>query len=279
MGSNASLLEMIREHSTSEQMKLPVFPAVAVEIQNLIASESFTLDQITDVICRDQAMASHVLRLANSAFFSGLRKIGSIRDAVMRLGAKQILGCIIAMGQKDCYRSRIKPLNHIMQTLWRHASACALGSRWLAEKAGYKSLAQEAFLAGLLHDVGKLLLVKAVESVAGTGNVQLSQPFILELLDTLHAREGYEFMERWNIPETYSHVARDHHAEEFNPDDTLLLCIRIVDQTCRKVGIGMHHEPGIVPATLPEVHSLGIKEITLAELEVTLEDATDLGGS
>ena len=279
MGSDSSLLDIIKAQTTSAQMQLPVFPAVAVEIQKLIASENFSLNQASDILCRDQALAGEVLRLANTAFFSGLRRIGSIRDAVMRLGAKQILGCIIAMGQRDCYRSKNKSLNDILQNLWRHASACALGSRWLAEKIGSGSLSQEAFLAGLLHDVGKLLLVKAMETVAGSENIHLPHPFVVELLDTLHAREGYALMERWNIPETYSLVARDHHAEEFNPDDTILLCVRIVDQTCRKLGIGMNHEPGILPAALPEVHYLRIKEITLAELEVTLEDATDLGGS
>jgi putative nucleotidyltransferase with HDIG domain len=267
-----SLLQIIKDQCSSEGLQLPVFPATAVQIQKLVERKDFSLKQVSELICRDQALASAVLKLANSAFFSGFRKIGSIQDAVMRLGAKQILNCIIMMGQKSLYSSKNKLLNGYLQSLWQHATACALGTKCLLEKTGYKELAQEGFLAGLLHDIGKLLLLKVVENVSASEPVSLPDPFILEVLENFHIEQGYEFARRWNFPEYYCNVIRDHHREDFDPNDTLLLAVRIVNQVCHKAGFGMRHEPSLMLPTLPEVHAMGIKEITLAELEIFVED-------
>jgi HD-like signal output (HDOD) protein len=276
MTQNRSLVEMIEEQCSSNDLHLPVFPAAAIEIQRLIAQEDFSLTQISTVVCKDQALAGEVLRLANSAFFAGLRKIATIQDAVMRLGTKQVLSCIIMMGQKNLYRSNNSVINGYMQSLWKHASACALGTKWLLEKTAYKELAQEGFLAGLLHDIGKLLLLKIVEGARSSEDASLSEVFMLEVLESMHAQRGYEFLQRWNLPDAYCNVARNHHREDFDESDLLLVAVRLVNQASRKVGLGSHNDPALVLSSLPEAHALGINEIKLAELEVLIEDAASV---
>jgi HD-like signal output (HDOD) protein len=273
MTPRRSLVEIIEEQCCSDDLRLPIFPAAAVEIQQLIARKDFSLNQISTVICSDQALAGEVLRLANSAFFSGLKKISTIQDAAMRLGAKQVLSCIIMMGQKNLYRSPNKLINGYLESLWKHASACALGTRWLLQKTAYKELAQEGFLAGLLHDIGKLVLLKILESLQSSEQTVLSEAFILEILESMHAQQGYGFSERRNLPETYCRVIRDHHREDFDQSDALLMAVRIVNQTCRRVGLGINHDSSLVLCSLPEVHIMGITEIKLAELEILVEDA------
>lgn len=267
-----SLLEIIKDQCSSETLQLPVFPETAVQIQRLIGRKDFSLKQVSDLVCRDQALASEVLKLANSAFFSGFRKIGSIQDAVMRLGAKQILNCIVVMGQKNLYRSNNKLLNSYLRGLWQHATACAMGSKFLLEKSGYRDLAQEGFLAGLLHDIGKLVLLKVIEHITESNAAPLADAFVLELLDNLHADQGFQFAERWNFPEAYCRAIRDHHREDCDPNDTLLLAVRVANQACHKLGFSVRKDPSVLLPSLPEAHALGLKEIVLAELEVFIED-------
>ncbi len=276
MAEGRSLLEIIKEHSSSDELRLPVFPAVALEIQKLIAKKNFSLTEVAAIICKDQALAGEVLKIANSAFFSGFKRVSTIKDAVMRLGVKQVLNCVVMMGQRELYRSNNELFNGYMESLWKHAVTCSLGTKWFLERIGYAELAQEGFLAGLFHDIGKLLLLKVVEKISLEGDAPLSETFIRELLESMHAQEGYELMERWNIPDIYSAIARDHHKEEINADNIMLLVVRLVDQACRKIGVGMNHDPSILLPTLPEAPLLGIKEIVLAELEVVLEDAAML---
>ncbi|MHC1742122.1 MAG: HDOD domain-containing protein [Syntrophobacteraceae bacterium] len=267
-----SFLDIIKEQCRGDDLQLPVYPATAVQIQKLIDQNDFSLKQVSDLICRDQALASEVLKLANSAFFAGFRKIGSIQDAVMRLGAKQILNCIIMMGQKNLYRSNNKLLNSYLQSLWVHATACAMGTKCLLDKTGYKDLAQEGFLAGLLHDIGKLVLLKVVEEVSSSTPIPLADSFLIEVLENLHVEQGFVFAERWSFPEGYCRVIRDHHREDFDQSDILLLAVRIANEVCHKAGLGMRKEPSLVLPSLPEVHAMGVREIILAELEVFIED-------
>jgi HD-like signal output (HDOD) protein len=96
------------------------------------------------------------------------------------------------------------------------------------------------------------------------------------VLQHMHVEQGAILMQHWNIPELYGEIVRQHHNEAYDTSNTLLLLVRLVDMACRKVGIGLHHDPSIVLATTAEAQALGAKEMVLAELEIMLEDAMKL---
>jgi HD-like signal output (HDOD) protein len=275
--NNKSLLEIVRDYAISEKLNLPVFPEVATELQSLLKDDSTPMDKIASVISKDQAMVGRVLKLANSTFFSGLKQISTIKDALMRLGVNQVYNCLIVTNQQGYYRSANKILNEYLQILWKHALCTAAGSRWLLQKIGYRELAEQGFLAGLLHDIGKLLLIKVIEAITSEHeNTRFSEVFIAEVLESMHVEQGYLLMQEWTIPAEFCNVVRDHHLEDFDTEDTLLLAVRIVDQVCRKVGVSTNPDTQLVPASLPEVHALSVKGIVLAELEITIEDTISL---
>ncbi|MHC1727544.1 MAG: HDOD domain-containing protein [Syntrophobacteraceae bacterium] len=272
-----SLSEMVKDYAASEKLNLPVFPEVATELQSLLSNDSTTIDEIAHVIGKDQAMTSRILRMANSAFFSGLKQVNTIKDAIMRLGVNQIYNCLILAQQQDYHKSKDNFMNQYLQGLWKHALCTAVGSKWLLQKIGYRELADQGFLAGLLHDVGKLLIIKAIEAITSEDeSVRFPGAFISEVLESMHAEQGYLLMKEWTIPVEFCKVVRDHHFEEFDTEDPLLLAVRIVDQVCRQFGVSTKPEIQLIPASLPEVHVLGVKPIVLAELEVVIEDTLSL---
>jgi HD-like signal output (HDOD) protein len=271
------LVDMIHERLSSRALQLPVFHHVALKLMHVVAQEDYSIAQVAQMIIEDQALSSHVLRMANSAFFGGLSKVTTIRDAVVRLGARQVMHIVTVITQSQQYCTKDKTIAVYMQTLWKHALGCALGTKWFAEKTGYKELAQEGLLAGLLHDIGQLFLLKILEDVhASEPQISLSKPVILEMFQHMHVEQGAILMQHWNIPELYSEIVRQHHDEIYDTSNTLLLLVRLVDMACRKVGIGLHHDPSIVLATTAEAQALGVKEMVLAELEIMLEDAITL---
>ncbi|MGA2400590.1 MAG: HDOD domain-containing protein [Syntrophobacteraceae bacterium] len=271
-----SLLDIVEEYAASETLNLPVFPKVARELHKKMADENSSVNDIAAIIAKDQALAGQMLKLANSAFFAGLNRVRTIRESIMRLGVNQVCNCLVAGSQKNFYLSHDPVIGRYLQVLWKHALATAKGSQWLLRKTGYPELADEGFLAGLFHDIGKLLLLRVFETIRlENQDITLSEPFILEILDTMHVEQGYSLMNEWSIPEVYCNVAKCHHEEEFDSGDTLLIAVRIVDQVCAKTGLSLRPDPALVTATLPEVHAMSIKEIVLAELEVVVEDALE----
>ncbi len=275
--NTTSLLEIVKTYASSEKLSLPVFPPVAIELQQIMADDNVPLDQIAKTLCKDQALASQVLKLANSAFFSGLSKVRTIREALLRLGVNQVFNCLIVSCQSNLYTSKNPVISNYLQVLWRHALATAIGAKWLLKRTGYADLADEGFLAGLLHDIGKLLLLRVVETLNSDNmDIKLSDEFISEILDSMHVEQGYNLMEDWSIPPSYCITARDHHMEDFDSANVLLMAVRIADQVTRKTGMSLKADPNLIPASLPEVHAMGIKEIVLAELEIVIEDAMEL---
>jgi HD-like signal output (HDOD) protein len=278
MNETATLVDIVQQHLASEQLHLPVFPPLAMQLQEMLTQEDWNINHVAAKIMEDPALASHLLRMANSAFFRGLSKVATVKDAIMRLGIKHVSNLVLMITQAQNYQSSNKIINAYSKSLWQHAVGCALGTKWLAEKIGCKQLGQEVFLAGLLHDIGKLFLLKVLEDIHTSGKygVNLSKVIVLEVMESMHTEQGGQLLQQWNLPKLYCTVALDHHAEVFDLDNTTLTMVRLVNLTCHKLGIGMHHEPTLELAATTEARHLEASELLLAELEIRLEDALAL---
>ena len=272
-------VEVIREQLESESLNLPMFHPIAVKLQTILAGKDFTIEQVVTLIIKDPALTSQILRLANSALFSGLAQVTTITEAVVRLGAREIASVAMLASQQHSYNAFTVPeLKAHSQLLWRHAIGCAIGTRWLTEKIGYKGQAQEAFISGLLHDIGNLLILKVLEGMRlsdkeGQG---VSRDLTGEIMTAMHTESGYQLMQKWNLPEPYCTIVRDHHKEQTDTNNLLLSLVRLVDSTCRKLGLGGTPEPNLMLAATFEAQGLGIKDIMLAELEIMIEDSMEM---
>jgi HD-like signal output (HDOD) protein len=273
-----SITALIAARVERADFKLPVFNPVALEIHKAIQNNA-DLKEIEQLILRDQALASEILRVANSAFFAGLAKQTSIQQALVRIGLNRVLSAIMLAAQKQAFTAHHPFLAQVMVKLWQHAAASAGACRWVALKAGYRDLAESAFLSGLLHDLGSLVILKVLDDICrGEEAPELTESVILEVIDTLHGEYGHRVMLSWQLPPEYALIARDHMLPGFDANNTLITIVRLVDAACRKVGIGMVSEADVVLEALPESQSLGIKDVHLAELEIELEEMVEQFG-
>ena len=269
-----SLLDVIGEQLARGDLQLPVYPGIATRVQALAASGTANAEQFERLLAHDPAMASHVLRVANSAFYAGLSPVSTIRAAVMRLGLDQLVSIAVICAQKGQFTARDPQVQKLMQQLWQHSVAVAFGSRWLADRLGYRTQAGECFMAGLFHDIGKLLILKVLDDLRRRGEWPTEMPpsLVQELLSALHREQGARLIRQWNLSPLYADVAQGHHEPVTDDMMALQLVVRLVNQACTKLGINLYRQDGLVLTALPEAAGLGIKEVLIAELEIMLED-------
>jgi HD-like signal output (HDOD) protein len=202
-----------------------------------------------------------------------LSKISTIGGAAQRLGLRQVVNIAMLTTQRAAHASSDEVVKALMQRLWQHSVGCAIGAKWIADHANCREYANEAFMAGLLHDVGSLMLLRVLETLrAKESGRSMPESLILEVITALHAEQGARLIKHWALPDGYAEVAASHHADDMDTTDTVSMLVRLADQACHKIGMSLTPDPSIRLSTLPECNALRVKEIALAELEIAIED-------
>lgn len=267
-----SFIDQIEEYLTSGKAKLPVFNATAMQIQQELVKKEIDVKKVEQLINYDQALTSEVLRLANSPCYRGLVEVKTVRAAVVRLGLQEVCRIALLAAAKGQFSITDKSLKPLVKQLWQHAAGCALASHWLTKRCNYEDLVGQAFFAGLLHDIGKLAILLVIGELKINESVKMTDSLLIEVLDTLHTKLGYELMKSWNMPVQYCKIVRDHHLHEVDVKDSLLQIVKLADMTCHKLAIGVTSVEEMDLASVQEVKLLGLSELDLAELEIMLED-------
>jgi HD-like signal output (HDOD) protein len=268
----------IRRLLTTQPIELPVFHPIAIKLQQLLETSDFTMDTVISLANEDQSLAGQILKMANSTVYMGRVRTETIKDAVIRLGAQQVANLAMAASQAELHESHNPLINGFMQSLWLHSHACAVGSRRLTKSAGIPQLADQAYMAGLLHDVGKLYLLKALERLnrMGVAHAALEKDLLLEIFNELHVEQGCRLMQHWNMPKVYYNVVANHHDKNFDTSDTVLTVVRLVNAACKQKGIGLEHNPDIDMQSQAETVLLQITPDELDDLYEVLDDSLEI---
>ena len=268
----------IRRLLTTQPIELPVFHPIALRLQQLLETPDFTMDGVIALANEDPALAGQILKMANSAVYMGRVRTETIKDAVIRLGAQQVSNLAMAASQAGLHASENRVINGFLQKLWLHSHACAVGSRWLARSAGYPQIADQAYMAGLLHDIGKLYLLKALELLnrMGVAQAALEEDLLLEIFTELHVEQGCRLMQFWNMPKLYYNVVANHHDSNYDSTNVVLTVVRLVNTACKVKGIGLARDPSIDIQAEPEAALLQLTKDEVDDLFEALEDSQDI---
>jgi HD-like signal output (HDOD) protein len=253
-------------------LALPVMPAVALKVRRLIAQDA-GMPAIVGAIERDPAIAAALVKYANSVVYAGLRDVTDLQQAVMRLGLVPVQQAVTALSARSIFDNADKAHHDLYRRIWLHSITTALAARRLASRV--RVPAETAFLAGLLHDLGKVVILQSVSTLKGTspGIATIDDATVLEFVDALHCSIGDTLFEAWKIPADLREVLRRHHDTSLNGSgDMLIAVVQMADQLAAKAGASLHPDPELSLVEGPACALLRLDDVKLAAMLVDLED-------
>ena len=197
--------------------ELPPMPASISEVIAACDDQDMTVGQLSQVILRDQSLTANLLKLANSAFYGHARRVTTATEAVVLLGFSAIKSLAISSHTSRLLNGALPGYGLQQGELWRHSIAVAFTARRLAVEIKLAPV-EEAFVAGLLHDIGKTILSGYMEN-AFDEVTRIAQerrmPFHeveTELLGFDHAELGAQVAAAWSFPPELEEAIRYHHS-------------------------------------------------------------------
>jgi putative nucleotidyltransferase with HDIG domain len=245
---------------------LPTIPTVLAKIVQLTDGEGRTSRELVEVIEHDQALTSKILRLANSAFFGQSRQVATIPRAVVLLGFGTVRNLALSVKVWETLGPGLA--RRRLEDLWAHAASVALAGKWLSARlrAGDPD---ETFTAGLLHDVGRLVMAMRLgdlywRTVEATTPEQTVDQVEAATFGVDHAEVGAWMLEAWNLPPAIVDAVRTHHAVSgrTGASQALVTANRLIGWTdlatgtCGPEAVSTFEtlaDHGITPATWAEV--------------------------
>lgn len=212
---------------------LPSLPMAVMDSLSAADSDDMPIDVLAGKIEVDQGLVARLLRVANSAFYGLQRRVGSVHDAIVVLGTGNVHNLILAVSLSD-YAQAAMPVGEAqLPGFLKHSIAVAICARALAPRIGCDG--NTAFAAGLLHDVGRLVLaVRYSRQMAEVLRYQQHLDCYLweaeqQVLGIDHGRVGQLVAERWNFPESLCVAIQGHHDPEFIEPTPLVCVVHIAD--------------------------------------------------
>ncbi|MBI4719464.1 MAG: HDOD domain-containing protein [Planctomycetes bacterium] len=245
---------------------LPPLPGTALKLINVVNDPRSTVSDIVETIRYDEAVTAQVLRLCNSAYFGLSRKVESLQDAMLRLGTMKVLRIVMAVHTNSMLSRAQKGYGLEPGVLWRHSVAAAITSSLFAELLKLTK-ANLVFTAGLLHDIGKVILNEFVaESL-----VEILQRMSREhcsfveaeqqVLGLSHAELGARIAEKWQLPAPIVRCIRYHHQPgALTPPDPLVDTVYLANCTCVLFGIGVGEDGLCCRADASVMERYGLQE-------------------
>jgi len=257
---------------------LPPLPHVAAQAISMVEDPDTTAGKLTNLLGQDTALAARVLKIANSAMFSMQREITTLNQAIMVIGFKSLKGIIVAATLRQLNRKFGKP----EQMIWENSAATAIGCHALTSYLR-KPFVDEAFLLGLLHDLGKLVLVRQLPTEyqnvinatkKGVQFVDVEQ----EQLGFAHPLIGALVAKKWNFSMETCQVILHHHDPLGDtlgsPTEEKTAIVQAADSIAHLIGYG--HPDGYPDQTevvAAALNRLGIKDGDQAKVVEQIKEA------
>ncbi len=255
---------------------LPTIPIVATKVMQLIESDRATAAELSKVVSSDPAVAARVLKISNSSFYGRQGKIQNLSSAIVLLGFTTLKSVVVTASLRQVYQ----PFGLTEKMLWEHSFGAGLASRIIAKKIGGLD-EEEAFLAGLFHDIGKVIMnsqdptkFQMVMERCYNEEIRFNEAE-KSFYSFTHEEAGALVIRKWNFPDSLTQTVQQHHAFAFSElSDISILqmtsVISLADLFCLRLGIGQRYPMEDLPLTSTKAAGfLGLDE---EKLEALLEE-------
>lgn len=202
----------LRDLVSRGNVRVPPYPATAMKLQQVLGTDDYSVSQLVEAMRTDPVFTANLLRLANSPFYRRGAEVTSLAVAVQRIGARELVRLAMASAVSKLSGDD-GVLASLRRQVWRQSLSCAMVTEALSQVDGCDE--GEGFVAGLLHDAGKLLVLVALEDLRrhdATIGTRTAREW-LALVDRFHVPFGEQLAERWHLPGVLGAVVSTHHDE------------------------------------------------------------------
>ncbi len=224
---------------------LPTLPSVAIEVSRLAANPVTAMTELVRIIHNDPALTAKILRVANSAFYGMSRHVESLNTALVVLGMRELINLVHCISVFRAFPVKVGQPTFDRKAFWVHSAGCGELARAIS---GHLKLRRntEAFTAGLLHDLGKIILDQYfhddfMEALKRSHSENISMIEAEDhVLGVNHAELGAWLAEMWSLPRSICDVISHHHNPEVDAGENrqLVALIRLADLFCKHAGVG-----------------------------------------
>ena len=260
--------------------ELPPSPLVVPKLHELLHEPDTSIRELVTTLSLDPVVSMRVLKLANSVYYDQQRQVTTVERAIIVVGQNTLRNMALEL----CLRNAKQTYGLLERRLWENSIASAVACRLIAQVVGgYEP--EEAYLAGLLHHVGKTVMInrdkalyQEVQRIVDAGEGELND-VERGLFAYSHGEVGAALLDHWNFPEQLILATHHHHDYEGLADDdpelyTLCSIINLAGGFCRYYGIGYPHlDEEIDLAFLPGALALGLNPIKIDELLPQFKEA------
>lgn len=223
---------------------LPPMPKIAQMVLEIMEDPDFSFAELVRVISKDANIAVSILKLANSAFYSPKSKIVNLTQALSFLGANTVKNLVVSLSTKYLFAKNKFTL--LDQKIWQHSVATAMLSRILMLKID-KKMVEEAFLLGLMHDIGISVMKMNIDSYEDFLQYVYNENLLLykeevERFNLSHAYVGAKLLEYWKMAEVYSDVVLNHHSPDLSKYEKLANVIFYANSYINSINIGISRD-------------------------------------
>lgn len=251
-------------------------PTSAMQALKLLEAPDVDVRELERLIATDQALTANLLHLANSAYFASSQPCTTVSAAIMRVGFKQLRSTLYSAAFSGTLSRRLAGYHLGPGELWRHSVAVAWAARWLGQQVKLKGRGalspaelEELYIAGLLHDIGKLILNQYIRADYHTLMEQMSREgkSLVEIEATTlgmdHAAVGAEMAYRWQLPPRLADIIGNHHSPTLaQTSPHLAALVQLADALCLRLGIGL------AGRAVPDLPGEGLALIGVAPAQV-----------
>jgi HD-like signal output (HDOD) protein len=228
-GYDPELMEKIVQTSKA----LPPMPQIIARASEVLSSDNAGFREISQVLETDQAMATRVLRIANSAYYGVSVPVTSVQQASALLGFQTLFELITVVSSSKMMGKRLDGYGIDAKIMWKHSLSVAVGAKAVSEKY-YPELVSDAFMVGLIHDSGMILLDSYIEKNKKKFNELVSQGKTFqeaekEIFGFDHAALSAQYLKKWKLPATLTHAIGFHHRPFDSGEDHLSCILHIAD--------------------------------------------------
>lgn len=222
---------------------LPAMSGVMLEVSKLLDDPSTTTSDLSEMIGKDQGMSSKVLTIANSPLYGLPRKVSTIDFAIMIIGFQDVKNIVVALSMIEAFKDEDSG-SMSQKDFWLHSLLSGNAAKRISEDLGYK-FGAEAFVAGLLHDLGIPVIqkyfpkgFKEIEKLVKDREISFTEAQ-LEVLGLTHEKIGFILAENWNLPVQLCEVIKNHHNPQEALDNEIITSIvHLVDYMTQRFQIG-----------------------------------------